>query len=337
MPVLETESQVPSGVAVEVDGLLESYVDSGQFSGSVLIAREGEVLVSKGYGLADREGGIPNTPQTKFRLGSVTKMFTAAAVLLLQEQGRLNVRDAVCDYLADCPPAWQAVTIHHLLTHTSGIPDLTNFPEYPSWRATPSPPLETLSRFSGRPLDFPTGTQWRYSNSGYIVLGLVIEQAAEQSYEAFLEENIFIPLNMTNTGYDHNSNGLAVGYVRDGEADFIDMSIPFAAGGLFSTVEDLYLWDQALFSGTLLTEDSLAEMFSEHAAIPDPEGAAYGYGWIIGQKNGRRVFDHRGAIEGFVSLIAHYPDEDVLIVILSNQQRLPLDAIYDSLAGQVIE
>jgi CubicO group peptidase (beta-lactamase class C family) len=263
-------------------------------------------------------------------------MFTAAAVLLLQEQGRLNVRDAVCDYLADCPPAWQAVTIHHLLTHTSGIPDLTNFPEYPSWRATPSPPLETLSRFSGRPLDFPTGTQWRYSNSGYIVLGLVIEQAAGQSYEAFLQENIFLPLNMTNTGYDHNSNELAVGYVRDGEADFIDMSIPFAAGGLFSTVENLFLWDRALFNGTVLTQDSLSAMFSAHAAIPGPEGQGYGYGWIIGEDNGRRVFEHRGAIEGFVSVIAHYPDDEVFIVLLSNLQNTPLNALYDSLFSQVI-
>jgi CubicO group peptidase (beta-lactamase class C family) len=192
-----------------------------------------------------------------------------------------------------------------------------------------------LNRFSGRPLDFPSGSAWRYSNSGYIVLGLIIEQAAGQSYEAFLQENIFTPLDMTNTGYDHNLDELAVGYVSDGEADFIDMSIPFAAGGLYSTVEDLYQWHQALFNGTLLTQESLSAMFAEHAAIPGSEGSAYGYGWIIGQENGRRVFEHRGAIEGFVSIIAHYPDVNVLIVLLSNLQSSPLNALYDSLVTQI--
>jgi CubicO group peptidase (beta-lactamase class C family) len=334
-PAISTQIS-PSNFAIEVDNLLDSYVVSGVFRGSVLIAREGVVLVSRGYGLADRGAGIPNTPETKFRLGSVTKMFTAAAVLLLQEQGKLNVQDAVCDYLADCPPAWQAVTIHHLLTHTSGIPDLTTFPEYPSWRATPSSPPETLNRFNGRPLDFPSGQAWRYSNSGYIVLGLIIEQAAGQPYEAFLRESIFTPLNMTASGYDHNLNELAVGYMRDVEADYIDMSIPFAAGGLYSTVEDLYRWDQALFNGALLTPDSLSQMFSEHAPIPGPEGLAYGYGWVIGQYSGHRVFEHRGAIEGFVSLFAHYPDDNVSIILLSNLQSTPLNALYTSLFNQVI-
>jgi CubicO group peptidase (beta-lactamase class C family) len=228
------------------------------------------------------------------------------------------------------------ITIHHLLSHTSGIPDLTSFPEFWSLQATPSPPLETLNRFNTRPLDFQPGQAWRYSNSGYIVLGLIIEQAAGQPYEVFLQENIFNPLNMTATGYDHNSNELAVGYMRDSEADFIDMSIPFAAGGLYSTVEDLYRWDQALFNSTLLTQESLSAMFAEHAAIPSPEGSAYGYGWIIGQDNGRRVYEHRGAIEGFVSVTAYYPDENVTIILLSNLQSTPLNALFASLVGQVI-
>jgi CubicO group peptidase (beta-lactamase class C family) len=334
--LISTEPQAPSNLAIEIDNLLNSYAANGTFNGAVLIARDGEVLFSGGYGLADRGAGIPNSPQTKFRLGSITKQFTAAAVLLLQEQGKLNVQDAICDYLSDCPPAWQMITIHHLLSHTSGIPDLTSFPEFWSLQATPSPPLETLNRFNTRPLDFQPGQAWRYSNSGYIVLGLIIEQAAGQPYEVFLQENIFNPLNMTATGYDHNSNELAVGYMRDSEADFIDMSIPFAAGGLYSTVEDLYRWDQALFNSTLLTQESLSAMFAEHAAIPSPEGSAYGYGWIIGQDNGRRVYEHRGAIEGFVSVTAYYPDENVTIILLSNLQSTPLNALFASLVGQVI-
>ncbi len=333
--LVSVEPPIQSNLALEVDNLLNSYVGNGTFSGSVLVARNGQVLLSRGYGFADRRASVANMPQTRFRIGSITKQFTAAAVLLLQEQGRLNVQDAICDYLTDCPFAWQGITIHHLLSHTSGIPDLTNFPDYRSLRATPSPPMETLNYFNERPLDFPSGSAWRYSNSGYIVLGLVLEQAAGQSYEVFLQENIFTPLNMVNTGYDHHTNGLAVGYLGDSEADFIDMSIPFAAGGLYSTVEDLHLWGRALFNGSLLSQDALAVMVSEQAAIPGPAGSAYGYGWVIGEEDGRRVFEHRGAIEGFVSVIGHYPDENVFIVLLSNLQNSPLNDLYASLNNLV--
>ena len=334
--LVSTEIQATPNLASEVDNLINSYVDIETFSGSVLIARDGEVLFSDGYGLADREASIPNTPQTKFRLGSITKQFTAAAILLLQEQGKLDVQDAICEYLSDCPPAWETVTIHHLLTHTSGIPNFTDFPEYASTRATPSPPMETINRFNGKPLDFSSGEDWSYSNSGYIVLGLIIEQVAGQPYETFLQESIFTPLNMTATGYDHNLNELAVGYARSIEAVFIDMSIPFAAGGLYSTVEDLYLWDQAIYNEALLTQDSLSEMFSDHAPIPGTGGlVAYGYGWFIDQNNGHRLFVHDGGIEGFVSFIAHYPDEKVTIILLSNLENSSLNLLHSSLFRQV--
>ena len=334
--LVSTEIQATPNLASEVDNLINSYVDIETFSGSVLIARDGEVLFSDGYGLADREASIPNTPQTKFRLGSITKQFTAAAILLLQEQGKLDVQDAICEYLSDCPPAWETVTIHHLLTHTSGTPNFTDFPEYASTRATPSPPMETINRFNGKPLDFSSGEDWSYSNSGYIVLGLIIEQVAGQPYETFLQESIFTPLNMTATGYDHNLNELAVGYARSIEAVFIDMSIPFAAGGLYSTVEDLYLCDQAIYNEALLTQDSLSEMFSDHAPIPGTGGlVAYGYGWFIDQNNGHRLFVHDGGIEGFVSFIAHYPDEKVTIILLSNLENSSLNLLHSSLFRQV--
>jgi CubicO group peptidase (beta-lactamase class C family) len=246
-PLPAAETSV--GIVSQIDTYVNGLVDDGTFSGSVLVAQNGEVVLTEGYGLADREQNRPNTPQTKFRLASITKQFTAMAVLILQEQGKLHVQDPICQYLSLCPAAWEAITIHHLLTHTSGIPSFTSFPDYVTSRATPSSPGQTFGRFKDMPLDFQPGEKWSYSNSGYIVLGLIIEQASGKSYEEFLHHNIFVPLQMNNSGYDHNDGSLAIGYSGGiGQwrtAPYIDMSIPYAAGGLYATVEDMYRWDQA--------------------------------------------------------------------------------------------
>jgi CubicO group peptidase (beta-lactamase class C family) len=257
-------------------------------------------------------------------------------ILILQNQGKLTMQDRICVYLSECPPAWEEITIHHLLTHTSGIPNFTGFVDYRKTKATPSPPEQTIDRFVNKPLDFQPGQRWKYSNSGYILLGLIIERASGQSYETFLQENIFAPLEMTSSGYDHNRDDLAIGYKdRFREADFAHMSIPFAAGALYSTVEDLYRWDQALYTEQLLPKALLDEMFSPHAAIPDvgslasgSSESAYGYGWMIGQEGNRRVFEHGGGIEGFVSLITRYPDDKTTIIILSNQETTPMGNIH---------
>jgi CubicO group peptidase (beta-lactamase class C family) len=230
---------------------------------------------------------------------------------------------------------WEQITIHHLLTHTSGIPNFTNFADYRKTRATPSPPEETIDRFKNKPLEFQPGERWNYSNSGYILLGLIVEHVAGQPYETFLQENIFTPLGMTSTGYDHNRDDLAVGYKdRLNKADFADMSIPFAAGGLYSTVEDMYRWDQALYTDQLLPNAVLDEMFTPHAAIPGmfqmvtgSSESAYGYGWMIGKEDDLRIIEHGGGIEGFASIITRYPDNHATIVILSNQQNTSVESI----------
>jgi CubicO group peptidase (beta-lactamase class C family) len=186
-------AQIASVPASEVDTYLNSLVRIGSFSGSVLMARNGEVLLTKGYGFADREHKISNTPQTKFRLGSITKQFTAMAIIILEAQDKLDAQDPICKYLTECPEAWATITIHHLLTHTSGIPNFTDFPDYRRTSATPSAPEETIDRFQDEPLDFQPGESWSYSNSGYILLGHIIERVSNQSYEEFLQENIFTP------------------------------------------------------------------------------------------------------------------------------------------------
>ena len=334
--IASESAQAPSELTAELDAFLDSLVQRGQFSGVVLVARGDQVVFNQGYGAADRERNIPNTPQTRYRLGSVTKPFTALAILMLQAQGRLDVQDPICQYIPDCPPAWQEITIHHLLTHTSGIPSLTELPDYQVTKATPSPPEQSIARFRNLPLEFRPGAAWKYSNSGYILLGYILEQASGQPYEVYLQEHIFDPLGMSNTGYDHNQDDLAVGYADvSSPAEFIDMSIPFAAGGLYSSAEDLYRWDRALFTRQLLPPESLDKMLTAYAFGTDQAGVGYGYGWYVGELFGRRWVGHPGRIEGFSAVNAWFPDDDVTIVVLMNQGDLSAFSVLEQIQGRV--
>ena len=323
---------VSDDLQAKVDERLGGLVKANQFSGAVLVARDGRVLLSKGYGMANLEDETPNTPQTKFRLGSITKQFTATAIMMLQEQGKLNVQDSICKYVADCPAAWQTVTLHHLLSHTGGVPNFTSFPDYFKTMTQPTTVEALIARFKDKPLDFQPGEKWSYSNSGYVLLGQVIEKVSGKSYEAFLQENIFTPLGMTNTGYDHNAKVLphrAAGYMPQGDtmmnALYLDMTIPFSAGALYSTVEDLYLWDQALYTEKLLSKKSLELMFT-------PVKNNYGYGWGIDNQQGLKRIAHGGGIDGFVTFIARYPDAKAVVVVLCNNMRANPQAIASDLA-----
>ena len=329
-PQLETvTSSFPSDqhIISKADTYLSKLTKARLFSGSVLIARNGKILLSNGYGEADRKKYVGNTAQTKFRIGSLTKQFTAMAILILQAQGKLNVRDRICTHLSECPTAWQKITIHHLLTHTSGIPDFAGFPDYLTTKGSPSSPTQTIARFKNKPLEFQSGKKFSYSNSGYILLGAIIEQVSSKSYEAFLKEHIFVPSQMVNSGYDHNNGDLAVGY-RDqtNVADFIDMSIPYAAGGLYSTVEDLYHWDQALYTDKLIPKSLRDKMFTPFG------GFGYGYGWGIGKEGDRPVASHIGGVQGFSSSIARYPNDKVVIIVLGNREDVNSGTIGVQLA-----
>jgi CubicO group peptidase (beta-lactamase class C family) len=298
----------------------QATVKAEHFSGAILVARDGKILLSKGYGMADVENDVPNTPETRFRLGSLTKQFTAASILLLQERGKLSVQDSVCKYVAPCPEAWQPVTIHHLLSHTAGVPNFTALPDYQKTMREPTTVESLVARFRSLPLDFKPGEDWKYSNSGYVLLGSVVEKVSGKSYESFLRENIFEPLKMTSTGYDHPNEILkrrARGYATgpDGlvNANYLDMSIPFAAGGLYSTVGDLYLWDQALYGEKILKQSSLDAMFT---AVRNN----YGYGYGVNKLFNRRLNAHSGGIEGFSTTINRFPDDRVTVIVLSNNE-----------------
>lgn len=329
----------------DIDSYLSHLAATGAFSGSVLLARGDTVLLSKGYGQADEENNIPNTSQTRFRIGSNTKQFTAMAILLLQERGKLHIQDSVCRYVPDCPPDWHPITIHNLLTHTSGIPDYINSPDFPPLIGTPATPEQLVARFKNQPLLFPPGDHWQYSNSGYTLLGYIIERVSGESYAQFLQDNIFGPLHLDNTGYDSNNPQPpehANGYLSaHNKPVYLDMSEFYAAGALYSTVEDLYRWDQALLSDQLVSQQTMDAMFTPY--IPCPSGGCalssdigYGYGWFIANESNHRLIYHWGHIDGFFTSNGFYPQDRVIVVVLSNLETTDVFGTSDKLGKMLV-
>ena len=314
----------------KIEELLSKYHEYDQFNGSALVADDGEVIFADGFGMANMEFDIPNAPDTKHRLGSITKQFTAALILQLVEQEKLELDQPISKYLPKYKgPAADKVTIHHLLTHSSGIPSYTSFPGFfVEYSRDPYNPGEFVEIFADSTLQFMPGEKFSYNNSGYFLLGYIIEEVTGKPYEQVLQENILEPLNMEDTGYDHHATILknrASGYEKNGKsyinAPYLDMSLPYAAGSLYSTVEDLYKWDRALYTNKILSEESKELMFSPH--IKDGDGD-YGYGWMMTElpvantKDSVKTIAHGGGINGFNTLIARFPEENDLIVLLNN-------------------
>ena len=311
-------------VADRAEEYMEAQVRANHFMGSVLIARDGEPIFRRSYGLANVEHDVPNRPETKFRLGSLTKQFTAAAILLLQERGELDVGDPIGKYIEDAPESWEDICIHHLLTHTSGIPSFTSFPEYEETWMIPSRPEKTMLRFRDEPLEFRPGKKLSYSNSGYILLALIIENVSGMRYGEFLEENIFAPLGMKDSGHDsftailkHRATGYLQGEDGMEHAPYHDMDLPTGGGDLYSTVDDMLKWDQALYTDRLLSGKSRKAMFTAHES-------GYGYGLGIGKLLGRKIHSHGGGINGFVSQIIRFPEDRATVIILSNHESSPV-------------
>ncbi len=305
-------------LAERIDRQIAPLVQSKKFMGSVLASRDGRVVFSKGYGMANLELGVPNGPETKFRLGSITKQFVAAAILQLEEKAKVSVQDPVCKYVPNCPAAWAGIRIHHLLSHTSGIPNFTNFPDYRKTWTLPSRPAETIQRFRDKPLDFPPGGRWSYSNSGYILLGYLLEKISGVPYEDYLRKNVFDPAGMSDSGHDTFEEILksrATGYSLEGgrwiNSHYHDMSIPIGGGDLYSTAMDMYKWDRALAGGKILSKGSLAKMYTVARNN-------YGYGSGVDRQYGRVRYAHGGGINGFSTSFARFPEDNAVVVVLSN-------------------
>ncbi|HWQ33033.1 MAG TPA: serine hydrolase [Blastocatellia bacterium] len=305
-------------VSAKFDEYLSTLTKQGRFTGSALVARDGRVIFSKGYGMASVELDVPNSPETKFRIGSITKQFTAAAIMLLAERGKLSVNDPVCKYFSDCPAAWSEITIHHLLSHTSGLPNYTSLPSYREYMTVPVTNESLVARFRDKPLDFKPGEKWSYSNSGYFILGIIIEKVTGDTYETFLQKNIFDPLRLKNTGYDrpvyllkHRATGYSMQNGKQINSLYLDMTQPGAAGALYSTVGDLMAWTEALHSDRLLSARSREAMMT-------PVKNNYGYGLTINTQFNRSVIGHGGGINGFSTYLQYYPAEKVTVVVLRN-------------------
>jgi CubicO group peptidase (beta-lactamase class C family) len=327
-----------------LDRYLSKIYPAAEPGAAVLVTQNGKVLLRKGYGMANLEHGVPITPETVFEVGSVTKQFTAAAILMLQERGKLSVQDDLTKYLPDFPTQGKKVTLEDLLHHTSGIPSYTGMAEWiPKMREDLSVD-QLIGIFQGKPFEFDPGTKWAYDNSGYVLLGAVIEKVAGKSYERFIEDEIFQPLGMTHSYYGSWTDVIphrAAGYDKENDhfinTPYLSMTQPYAAGSLMSTVDDLALWDRALTSGTLLKKESLDRAFTS-GQLTSGQLTRYGYGWTLHDLAGKRVIEHGGDINGFSCDVLRIPEAGILVVVLTNNTEAALrpDAVTSRIAAHLL-
>lgn len=315
-----------------VDEMLKLYSTQHAFNGAVLVATRGNILLQKGYGRQNAATDVHNTANTIFQTGSLTKQFTAALILRLRDEGKLTLQDKLSKYLPGYPNGDQ-ITIEMLLTHTSGVFNYTNDAAF--MRRIAGKPLSKdslLASFEDKPLDFAPGASFGYSNSGYILLGLLIEKITGKSYFRTVREKILAPLKMDHSGFDFRSlksPDKATGYLKltakSGEpATIVDSTLTYAAGSFYSTVTDLYKWDRSLYSHTLLSDSSLKEAFTPHRS-------GYGYGWIIDTSSGASVMMNGGTISGFSGFMAHIPVSETCIILLDNTSAPALARIGENI------
>lgn len=304
-----------------VEALLDNLHAAGIFAGVVLIAQDGEIILHKGWGMADREQALPNTPQTSFRLYEMTVQFTAAALLLLEQEGKLSMADPICNYLDNCPAAWEAVTIHHILSHTSGIPDYFDIASAEAYKLTRegATPEQLVALFHDEALAFAPGERRAWGHSGFVLSGLIIERVSGQTYSDFMQKSLFAPLGMSQTGYGDPVEGLALGYTTASSTNPVafDVSSLYASGGLHSTAEDLFRWNEALYNAQLLDETQLQKMLTWHADIDGDQGS--GYGIVVGEYFGRKWAGNGGFFDGYGATIGRYLDERITVVLVGNQ------------------
>ncbi len=303
---------------LEVDKLFQPVNGDKTPGGAVLVVRDGQVLLKKGYGMADVDASLPNTPNTRFLLASVTKTFTATAIMQLYDRGLLDIDDPVSKYLPSFPPG-DKVKIRNLLSHTGGLPDFMSY-----------------EQAMEKPLEFEPGTRVSYSNIGYQMLGKIIEKVSGKSYEEYLQENIFKPAGMSNSGVDREASlkDRACGYLNSPDGfKSVGRSAAtdgYSAGSLFSTVEDMFLWNQALESGKLVKPETMQLIFTP-TRLSDGREAVFGLGWMIGRYKGLREMHHGGDITGFSTEVSHFPDQKFTVVVLSNIGMRPTGPLPNAL------
>jgi D-alanyl-D-alanine carboxypeptidase len=321
-------TQVLDPSLVAIDSLFAVTYPAGGPGAAVLVARDGRVLMRKAYGMADVELGVPLRPEHVFRLGSITKQFTAVGVLMLVDEGKLSLDDEITKFFPDYPTQGRRITVEHLLTHTSGIRSFTGVPAWAPLKRTDLTPAQLIAVFRDQPMDFAPGTDWRYNNSGYFLLGAIIEKVSGQSYADFVRTRIFEPLGMRDTRVESQTaliprrvHGYAMGEGRAVQnADFISLTSPFSAGAVVSTVDDLFRWGQAVAAGRLLKPETWRRAFTAYR-LADGRSSGYGYGWFVTELAGRPEVTHGGDIDGFSSDELWIPSAHLQMYVLSNVER----------------
>jgi CubicO group peptidase (beta-lactamase class C family) len=312
-------------LAADLDALLSAVYKANEPGAAFLIWKDGKVLVRKAYGLADLELGVRMEPDMIFRIGSMTKQFTATAILMLMERGQLALSDPITKFLPDYPTQARTITVEHLLTHTSGIKSYTDLEEFgPLARKDMTVP-ELIAVFKDKPMEFAPGERWKYNNSGFFLLGAIIEKISGSTYEAFLQKNIFDPLGLTHTHYGNATRLIPrriPGYGPGPDngfsnAEFLSMALPFSAGSLLSNVDDLAVWNAALLAGKVLKPETLAKAWTSYK-LADGTLTGYGYGWSVGEYEGHRMIRHGGGIPGFTTDGILFPDDKLFVTLLTN-------------------
>lgn len=321
-----------------VERYMAASVAHDYFSGTILIARDGVPFFTKGYGMANYEHKVPNTENTVFQIGSLTKQFTSMAIMQLVEKGKLLTSDSIQKFIPDCPDHWKGVTIKNLLTHTSGIFNVSSLPDWDAIHVfQPYSNVEVVNLYRNLPLQFKPGEKYKYSNSNYDLLGLIVEFVSGMTYYHYLEQNIFKPLGMSQTGYamprqiiPNRASGYYSQLTSFMNAPYINYELPFSSGALRSTVGDLLIWDQALYTTKLLSKESLTEIFT-------PFKNNYGYGWIINKKFDKQTSSHSGSLNGFSSYFFRFPDDKITIIVLANSDKASATKVAHELSAIVFD
>lgn len=325
--------QADSKFPEQAEALMKEYVQDGLFTGTVLVARDGKPIFRQAYGAANREWIIPNTVKTRYRIGSITKQFTAAAILQLADENKLGLDDPISQYLPGLPASWGPASIRQLLSHTSGIPNYTS-PDDSDAKLMPvkHSPQELINLLKDVPLNYEHGTKFMYNNMGYVLLGRIIETVSGMSYPDYLAQKLLKPLKLRNSGYDDGR--IVVGQLAQDYTDgpdrvvkgrLVNMSNAYAAGAMYSTVDNLLAWQQMLTKGNVLSPAALKAMFTDG-------GHHYGLGWFIYENLSRKLYEHGGNIGAYSSMLAYYPDDKVTVIVLSNYGDEVVGKITDALA-----
>jgi len=316
-------------LASRIDAAIAPYFKADAPGATVIVVKDGKTVLRRAYGMADVVKGVTMTPDMALRLGSITKQFTASAILMLADEGKLALDDDITKHLPDYPTRGKKITIEHLLTHTSGIASFTSKPDYVAKMTQDMTVAQMIDSFKNDPLDFEPGSQYRYNNSGYFLLGAIIEKVSGQTYAGFLQARIFTPLGMRDTYYEGTGASrapVAAGHSRTpsgfGMAPPLSMSQPYAAGALVSTVDDLARWDAAVSAGKLLKSATWQRAFTPYR-LSDGKPTTYGYGWEIGKVQGEAMIGHNGGINGFSTHAMRFPAKGVYVAVLTNSDSGP--------------